>query len=309
MPWLAATQERLPRHRQLDLPEQLPRRGAGRRGRLDDRRRDRPDPDIDEPDDRRDGVDDRGDDRGEPARLEQRHGRDQVDERRHRLGRVEDRPQDVRKRSLRADRIPSRPPRTSVRPVATRTLARVCIPCSHRPSSTTTTRQTPAITEARTPETKYASASDDADDQPPRRRRQDALERVQEDRAEAVLDRGGALAEVRRDPLDDVVDGTTSDSFTVSGNSVGSGERAREERRGDHDPERAQVQQPASRPVGVVATPVRGSSHSPARSVRRSRTIARMTIASPAWKASPTLTCWRARRTSAPRPGRADEPR
>ena len=48
---------------------------------------------------------------------------------------------------------------------------------------------------------------------------------------------------------------------------------------------------------------VRGSDASLAPSVRRSRTIARMTIARPAWKAAPTLTLWRADMTARPSPG------
>ena len=66
---------------------------ADRRG-LDGRRRTVADPALDEPDDGRHGVDDRGDDRREPGGAEQREGREQVDERRHRLGRVQERPQD-----------------------------------------------------------------------------------------------------------------------------------------------------------------------------------------------------------------------
>ena len=51
----------------------------------------------------------------------------------------------------------------------------------------------------------------------------------------------------------------------------------------------------------------RGSIHSPARSVRRSSTMARITIASPAWNAAPTFTDCSARRTSTPETGRPDE--
>ena len=58
--------------------------------------------------------------------AEERQGRQQVDEGRHRLGGVEERPQAAEKRSLRAARMPRTRPMTSVRTVATRTVASVC---------------------------------------------------------------------------------------------------------------------------------------------------------------------------------------
>ena len=61
-PLVRREQERRPGHRQLDLPEELALRRAGRRRRLDDRRGHGPDPGFDEPDDRRHGIDQGGDD-------------------------------------------------------------------------------------------------------------------------------------------------------------------------------------------------------------------------------------------------------
>ena len=136
MPWLAASSSARRRHRQPDLPEQLALRRARRRRRLDDGRRHGPDPDLDEPDDRRHRVDDRGDDRGEAGRLEQGEGRDQVDEGGHRLGGVEDRPEDRPEAIVRAVWTPIAIPMMSVSSVPTRTFASVTIEWSQRPSRT-----------------------------------------------------------------------------------------------------------------------------------------------------------------------------
>ena len=62
----------------------------------------------------------------------------------------------VRKRSLRADRIPRRMPSRSVAAVATRTLARVSMPCSHSPNPMASNRHAAAVMAGRRPEMYHA---------------------------------------------------------------------------------------------------------------------------------------------------------
>ena len=160
IPWLRGQQERPHRHRQLDLPEQLP---VGRAGGTvaasttvggTDR--------IPTSTSRMTGgdrEDHRRHDRGEPGRLEEGEGRDQVDERRHRLGRVEDRPED----RLGAGRggpsgSPIAIPMRSVSDASRRGRSRGSPSSGPRgPAATIRPRQTAATIAGRRPDTYHAT--------------------------------------------------------------------------------------------------------------------------------------------------------
>ena len=194
MPWLAATRSAPRDIGSWTFQSSCRVGGAGRRGRLDDRGGTVPDPGVDEPDDRRHGVDDRRDDRREPARREQRHGRDQVDERRHRLGRVEQRPEDGAEPVVARREDPQGEADGERDAVATRTIVSVCIavlPEAEQDDERPGRRAT--ITGPATPGRRTRRGSDDADDQPPRRRREHPLERVQDQVVKPSL-----MAAVRR---------------------------------------------------------------------------------------------------------------
>ena len=108
-----ADDDRLARHRELDLAQPLPVGLTRRVGGLDGRRRHLPDAEAGDPDQGRQRVDQGAHDGAADADAEEQHDRQQVDEGRHGLQEVQDRRQDPGRPSLVPNSTASGSPTTS----------------------------------------------------------------------------------------------------------------------------------------------------------------------------------------------------
>ena len=145
-------------------------------------------------------------DRREAARVEQHERRQQVHERGHRLGDVEERPQGVENRSLRAAMMP--------RPQPDREgdgrrdqdlderLHRV-LPQAHREDQQERDRGRHRLT---TPRHEQCDPRDHPDRQPERRLREHGLDRVEDPEADDVLQAASQPRDVAAQPVDEGVD-------------------------------------------------------------------------------------------------------